>query len=77
MQSFSTQCTDTVTVIFVQVVLWGVLRQTHKPLEFIAVQVSTQMLSTFLSDTGEMEATNKINSNSKPEKGYTCGGWFS
>lgn len=53
----------------------GVLRQTHKPLEFIAIQVSTQMLSTFLHDTGEMKtfsltlkAANKINSNNKPER---------
>lgn len=55
MQSFSTQSADSETVIFIQVVLLGVLRQTHQPLEFIAIQVSTQMLNTFLYNTGEME----------------------
>lgn len=45
---------DSVTVIFVQVVLLGVLRQTCRPLKFTAIQGSTQMLNTLLCDTGEM-----------------------
>lgn len=54
-QPFSPQFADSVTVIFVQVLLWGALRQTHSPLEFIAIQLNTQMLNTFLYNTGEME----------------------
>ena len=55
MQLFSTQSAESVTVIFVQVVLLGVLRQTHQPLELIAIQVSTQMLSSFPYNSREME----------------------
>lgn len=54
-QSFPTPSADSGAVISVQIVLWGVLRQTHKPLEFIAIQVSTQILRTLLYDTGAAE----------------------